>query len=69
MADEAKAKAFWTSPLRRRRFCLQKGLEIDPNNEAAPGLADAQSAQARSRSMSPASPFGDAFRSRDVGLS
>lgn len=38
----------------------KKGLEIDPNNEGLKsGLADAQSAQARSRG--PASPFGDAF--------
>ncbi|MCD7469914.1 Hsp70-Hsp90 organizing protein 2 [Datura stramonium] len=41
----------------------RKGLEIDPNNEGLKsGLADAQSAQARSRGpASPASPFGDAF--------
>ncbi|CAN4127568.1 unnamed protein product [Withania somnifera] len=44
----------------------KKGLEIDPNNEGLKsGLADAESAQARSRgpkfpSSSP-SPFGDAF--------
>ncbi|CAL5432718.1 unnamed protein product [Camellia sinensis] len=48
----------------------RKGLEIDPNNEALKsGLADAQSAAARSRAPPPpsssssaaASPFGDAF--------
>ncbi|XP_019156396.1 PREDICTED: hsp70-Hsp90 organizing protein 3-like [Ipomoea nil] len=39
----------------------KKGLEVDPNNEALKsGLADAQSAQARSRGPS-SSPFGDAF--------
>lgn len=41
----------------------KKGLEIDPNNEGLKsGLADAQSAQARSRGpANPPSPFGDAF--------
>lgn len=40
-----------------------KGLEIDPNNEALKsGLADAQSAQARSKpAQQPPSPFGDVF--------
>lgn len=41
----------------------KKGLEIDPNNEGLKsGLADVQSAQARSRGpAAPPSPFGDAF--------
>ncbi|KAA8522270.1 hypothetical protein F0562_012943 [Nyssa sinensis] len=43
----------------------KKGLEIDPNNEALKsGLADAQSAAARSRAPPPtsaSSPFGDTF--------
>lgn len=40
----------------------KKGLEVDPNNEALKsGLADAQSAQGRSRGPSSSSPFGDAF--------
>ncbi|KAK4349645.1 hypothetical protein RND71_032400 [Anisodus tanguticus] len=39
-------------------LAYKKGLEIDPNNEVLKsGLADAQSAQGRSRG----SPFGDAF--------
>lgn len=41
----------------------KKGLEIDPNNEGLKsGLADAESAQARTRvPKNPVSPFGDAF--------
>lgn len=41
----------------------KKGLEIDPNNEGLKsGLADAESAQARTRGpKNPVSPFGDAF--------
>ncbi|XP_065857988.1 hsp70-Hsp90 organizing protein 3 [Euphorbia lathyris] len=40
----------------------RKGLEIDPNNEPLKsGLADAQAAASRSRSVPPPSPFGDAF--------
>ncbi|KAJ8526810.1 hypothetical protein K7X08_029287 [Anisodus acutangulus] len=43
----------------------KKGLEIDPNNDGLKsGLADAESAQAQTRSRAPgssATPFGDAF--------
>lgn len=41
----------------------KKGLEIDPNNDALKsGLADAQSAQVRSKpAQQPPSPFGDVF--------
>ncbi|XP_027181148.1 hsp70-Hsp90 organizing protein 3-like [Coffea eugenioides] len=46
----------------------KKGLEIDPNNDALKsGLADAQSAQARSRpAQQPPSPFGDVFSGTEM---
>ncbi|XP_057977497.1 hsp70-Hsp90 organizing protein 3-like [Malania oleifera] len=44
----------------------KKGLEIDPSNEALKsGLADAQAAASRSRSVPP-SPFGDAFQGPEM---
>ncbi|GLT78357.1 hypothetical protein SLA2020_498960 [Shorea laevis] len=45
----------------------KKGLEIDPSNEALKsGLADAQAASSRARSVPTSNPFGDAFQGPEM---